>query len=390
MVRKGDVVLAMSSGSARVVGKTAQVRSNWYGAFGAFCAVLRPSAAVDPWYFGAFFQTQEYRKTISAASAGININNLRREHLLSLPFPLPPRSEQLRIVARLEALLHEARRTREALQRIPPLVKRFRQSVLAAAFRGQLVAQDPRDEPAAALLERIRAERRQRWAAQGKDPARYMEPAALDAVGLGELPAGWVWTSLDACTDLITKGESPRWQGHEYVASGVPFVRSENVLWGTLDVSSPVHIPEEFHRKLARSQLRPQDVLINLVGASIGRSAVVPDSLERGNVNQAVAVIRVNAALLPEYLMYLLISPSVQATLQGEKVDVARANISLTNLRELSICLPPLAEQRRIVARIEALFAQADAVEAAVARGLRRLEQFERSVLARAFRGELV
>ena len=352
---------------------------------------LKPrSGVLDRHFLMWWLLSPEVLEYVTLKQTGVKMPRLRTGDLKGMPLPLPPHAEQLCIVAKLEALLHEARRTREALQRIPSLVKRFRQSVLAAAFRGQLVAQDPRDEPAAALLERIRAERRQRWAAQGKDPARYMEPAALDAVGLGELPAGWVWTSLDACTDLITKGESPRWQGHEYVASGVPFVRSENVLWGTLDVSSPVHIPEEFHRKLARSQLRPQDVLINLVGASIGRSAVVPDSLERGNVNQAVAVIRVNAALLPEYLMYLLISPSVQATLQGEKVDVARANISLTNLRELSICLPPLAEQRRIVARIEALFAQADAVEAAVARGLRRVEQFEQSALARAFRGELV
>jgi len=372
MVRKGDVVLAMSSGSARVVGKTAQVRSNWYGAFGAFCAVLRPSAAVDPWYFGAFFQTQEYRKTISAASAGININNLRREHLLSLPFPLPPRSEQLRIVARLEALLHEARRTREALQRIPPLVKRFRQSVLAAAFRGQLVPQDPRDEPAAALLERIRAERRQRWVAQGKDLARYVEPSALDAVGLGELPAGWVWTTVGEVTQNHDGRRIPVKDSDRKSRQGrYPYYGAS----GIID-----HV-DDF--------LFDGDYLLFAEDGANILSRSSPRAFQAHGkfwVNNHAHVLTTESQIPLAYLQHLLNLSDLAPYTTG----TAQPKVTQANMNRIPVPLAQLAAQRRIVARIEALFAQADAVEAAVARGLRRLEQFERSVLARAFRGELV
>lgn len=97
LVRKGDVVIAASSGSLDVVGKAALAKQAFDGGFGAFCKVLRPSADVDAGYFAHFFRTIDYRRRVSSLAAGANINNLRNEHLDEMRIPLPPLAEQRRI-----------------------------------------------------------------------------------------------------------------------------------------------------------------------------------------------------------------------------------------------------------------------------------------------------
>ena len=115
LLRPGDVVVAMSSGSRRVVGKAARLPAAWHGTFGAFCAVLRPNEAVEPAYFALYFQTVEYRRAISDAAAGTNINNVKRSHFDELRLPLPPLPEQRRIVDQVETLLAEVNAAREGL-----------------------------------------------------------------------------------------------------------------------------------------------------------------------------------------------------------------------------------------------------------------------------------
>src|SRR6266700_3360020 len=97
-IRKGDVVIAMSSGSKSVVGKTAQAVENWDGAFGAFCGVLRSLPELNYRYLGLFLRTRDYRHRISELSAGTNINNLKAEHFSEIEVPLAPLAEQRRIV----------------------------------------------------------------------------------------------------------------------------------------------------------------------------------------------------------------------------------------------------------------------------------------------------
>ena len=197
-------------------------------------------------------------------------------------------------------------------------------------------------------------------------------------------------TTLGKVTTRITKGESPSWQGFSYQDHGPLFVRSENVLWGRLDLSKRVCIPEAFHQKLSRSKLQDRDVLINLVGASIGRACVVPENIGDANINQAVALISPNPRELnSEYLMKFLISTPTQEVIHGGKVETARPNISLGDLRKLIIPLPHLDEQHRIVAYLNKLQAKTDALKKYQARTGEELDALLPSVLDRAFRGEL-
>jgi type I restriction enzyme S subunit len=199
------------------------------------------------------------------------------------------------------------------------------------------------------------------------------QDTALSRVKLGEI------------CERITKGESPGWQGFAYCDDGPVFVTSENVLWGRLDLSEPKHIPGEFHQKLARSALRPNDVLINLVGASIGRCCLVPTNIGQANINQAVACITPGVSIVPVYLCAFLLSKSTQSELHGGKVEAARANISLSDLRELQVSLPSLALQREFTARVSDI----RAMEADQATSRRRLDDLFQSMLHRAFNGEL-
>ena len=336
---------------------------------------------------------RRFTEQIRALASGTTYLEVSKAALKEFPIPVPPLSEQRRIVAKIGALFEESRTARQALDRIPSLLKKFRQAVLAAAFRGDLT-RDWREqhadvEPASELLKRVGPENSPRPRGLHHRP-KSDQRRTVDTDGLPQLPDSWAWCTLEQCTTLVTKGESPRWQGYQYINDGVPFVRSENVLWGVLDLSNVARIPEKFHEKLRRSKLKPNDVLINLVGASIGRCAIVPRELSEANINQAVAIIRTTDTLYPPYLLHLLLSPEMQEDIQKKKVEVARPNISLGDLRHLVIPLAPVQEQEYIASRIENLFAQADAIEAAVNAARRRADKLEQSILARAFRGELV
>lgn len=199
-------------------------------------------------------------------------------------------------------------------------------------------------------------------------------------------PKKWTTEKLGRLAVRMTKGESPKWQGFEYVRDGVLFIRSENVLWGYLDLEEETRIPKEFHDKLERSQLRPRDVLINLVGASIGRAAMVPETITEANINQAVGVITLGPELKPKFLVQFLISPSVQQIIQGGKVEAARANISLGDLRELDVVVPPIDLQDKFVEFTKKL----EALRERQAQSEDETGALFHSLMHKAFRGELV
>ena len=166
----------------------------------------------------------------------------------------------------------------------------------------------------------------------------------------------WPRVPISDVSIRITKGSSPKWQGIEYTSArdGVMFVTSENVGLGHLLLEKPKYVERRFNEIESKSILQKGDVLTNIVGASIGRTAVFDLDIE-ANVNQAVCVIRPNGALVNStYLMTVLNSPDFIQKLLGNSVENARANVSMGILGGLTIPLPPLATQQAIVAEIEA------------------------------------
>ncbi|MFT5633755.1 MAG: type I restriction enzyme S subunit [Rubritalea sp.] len=140
---------------------------------------------------------------------------------------------------------------------------------------------------------------------------------------VGVIPEDWKIKDGENLTSLISKGASPKWQGYAYADSGMLFVTSENVRQGYLDISKPKFLPIEFNSKIKRSQVQIGDVLINLVGASIGRSCQVKSDLGIANVNQAVAVYRMSEDENSEYVAAYFTSSLAVRRIMEMQVDAA-------------------------------------------------------------------
>ena len=293
--------------------------------------------------------------------------------------PLPPLPTQHRIVEKIEELFSELDSGVGSLKKAKEQIGLYKQSVLRAAFRGELVKREK------ANVIRDRAEGR----GQQAEVLKAAEPGG--EYGVDGSSEGWKWVSLGDISKLITKGASPRWQGFNYVndQSQTLFITSENVRSNYLDISNPKYLEDQFNEKQKRSILKKGDVLFNIVGASIGR-ATIYDKNKLANINQAVSLIRVNNDIANKYITYYLNSESAKSYYMGKTVDVARANLSLKDVSSIPIPLPPLDQQHQIVAEIERRFSEAEHLEKSIDEGLAKAEALRQSILKQAFEGKLV
>lgn len=303
-----------------------------------------------------------------AKGKGMAQMNINQTILKSTPIPIPPLAEQRRIVAKIEELLPLVAEYDEAEQRLSALNTNFpemlRKSILQQAVQGKLTARDPSDEPALELLKRIRSEKA-KLIAEGKV---YREKELKDVFDDDipfDIPDQWEWCKLGELTRLITKGSSPSWQGVAYTTEdkGILFVTSENVGVENMLLEKRKYVEAKFNEMHPSSILQKGDLLTNIVGASIGRTALFNEDIENANVNQAVCIIRLVNTCLSDYLLMYLNSATAIKIMTDKSVDSARANLSLTSVTNLLIPLPPLNEQKRIVERVEELLDMCDALK---------------------------
>ena len=156
----------------------------------------------------------------------------------------------------------------------------------------------------------------------------------------------WNVETLGNKSELITKGASPRWQGIDYQQEGTLFITSENVRNGFIDIAKKKCLDDRINELLPRSVLKKNDVLINIVGASIGRAAVF-DLDEKANINQAVALVRLKTTtkLQADFLLIYLNSELAMKSYRSMIKGGARDNLSLQNISDLQIPVPPLSLQ---------------------------------------------
>ena len=177
----------------------------------------------------------------------------------------------------------------------------------------------------------------------------------------------WPVVPLGDVLNHVGSGVTPRGGKSTYLTSGVLFIRSQNVLWGSCDFSDAAYISPETHAEMSRTAVKQWDVFLNITGASIGRSALYTETRE-ANVNQHVAILRPTEQLLPAFLTRCLISSFMQRNITTAQTGASREALNYQQIKELEIPLPPLAEQRRLVAELDAEAAQMDSVRALLPR----------------------
>jgi type I restriction enzyme, S subunit len=294
---------------------------------------------------------------------GTTVQSIRFDELKAMKIPLPPLAEQRRIVAKVEAVLARVNAARQRLAKVPALLKRFRQSVLAAACSGRLTAD---------------------W----REARNGIDEIVSHEEGI-ECPAHW---TVKLTRELVAPGTVITYgivlPGPNQV-EGVPYIRGQDIndagqiqtdlLWRTTSAIAAKH---------TRAELREGDVLLCVIRNL--RVAIVPAGLDGANLTQGTVRMRAGQGIVNRYLAIWLNGPHAQQWMKSKYVGSDMPRINVEHARTIPVPVAPLTEQREIVRRVEALFALAEKIEARVVAASARADKLIQSTLAKAFRGELV
>jgi type I restriction enzyme, S subunit len=376
-------------------------RPDFAGVCSTDILVFPPAEHLDSSYLMRFLSTPQVVKYANHNSAGVQLPRVSFSALAELDFPLPPLAEQKRIVAKVEALLARVNAARERLARVPAILKRFRQSILAAACSGHLTTTWRDDHPdvvaAPRLLERLRV-MRQRTLRNGRDRERVWLGAAAGRPASrpnpdfeAEIPESWTVASIDELATHITSG-SRDWKRYYRANAPGTFIMAQNVRPLLFDRSYRLAVdPPLNDRDRIRSQAKKGDILVTIVGANTGDVCRIAEPVDQHYVCQSVALIRPVLLETSSFIELYLNSPhhgrrQYEDWMYGE----GRPHLSFDHLRATAIALPPIEEQAEIVRRVQDLFGLADAIEGRMMAGVARTEKLTWAILAKAFRGELV
>ena len=235
---------------------------------------------------------------------------------------------------------------------------KLRKSILQQAIEGKLTEHNPSDEPASELLNRIRSNRMNLQKNKQAKKSQATESINEDEIPF-DIPDNWTWTKLGWICQKVGAGSTPKGGASVYVSQGVKFLREQNIYDDGLHLDGVVYIDIETNKKKAGSIVRAQDILMNITGGSIGRNALVPDDFDVANVNQHVLIIRLVDKTARQYIHYCLCAPLVLNQMFSKQTG-DKPGLSATKVENFIIPLPPLAEQKRIVERVNELLALCD------------------------------
>ena len=194
-------------------------------------------------------------------------------------------------------------------------------------------------------------------------------PVGYKKTEVGVIPEDWECGRLGDLTTHVGSGITPSGGERVYVAEGIPFLRSQNVGWGVLELADLTFITDELHASFAGSEIEESDVLLNITGASIGRSAVADITVARGNVNQHVCEIRTDPKRLdPHFLNSYLLSAAGQRQIDSYQAGGNRQGLNYGQIRSFLIPRPTLSEQRAIAETLSDVDGLLAALEALIAK----------------------
>ncbi|MDO9730786.1 restriction endonuclease subunit S [Glaesserella parasuis] len=304
--------------------------------------IFQPAKDIDPDFF--------YYQCLSLNLPNKGYHRHFR-YLKECDFIYPSFSQQQKLAKKFTALLSQVAEIKQRLEKIPVLLKTYRQSVLARAVNGELSA---------------------KW--------REENGVSLES---------WSISTLKNLTTKIGSGSTPK--GAEYLSEGVPFIRSLNIYTHFIKFDDLAFINDEQAQKLKNVVIEQGDLLLNITGASIGRVNITPKEFIGGRVNQHVAIIRSKLdKIQPHFLHIFFASPKIQKWINDENYGSTRQALTKGMLEELKIAVPSLEEQNYITQAVEKHLNFANQLEAQVNAALERVNLMTQAILAKGFRGELI
>ena len=411
-LRQGDILFCIASGSVRLVGKSSRVATDMDATFGAFTAIVRPFERETSEYIKLFTHSPAGRALLIDEGQGIAIKNLKTTALAALPLPLPPLAEQHRIVAKVDALmglldrLEAAREARDgtrtslrdsALSALadaedaasvetawtrmsaqmdelftdPSDVAPLRQTIVDLASLGRLTPRGVDDRTAAEEISRIRERHRAAWIGRYGTRKTYVAPESIGEDEFPQLPASWRWERLgllgvNLLNPVQTGPFGSKLKNHEFVDTGVPVIAVGNLTPHGFQVDNKYFVSPHKAEELSDYDVHYGDVLFARTGATLGKVCVAPDFVRDWRMSSHILRVRMNRdVLLPELVvLWLYGAAAVKGQIADRVRGMSRPGFNTTLLCEIAVPIPPLAEQHRIVAKVDALMALCDDLEA--------------------------
>ena len=329
---------------------------------------VRFYGGVNPHYFRLLMECYKGNKILDEQSKGMTIKHLVQSALNAIYFPLPPIQEQQRIVDKFQSLIPMLEQYNASEIKLSNLNTGFsnllKKSILQEAVQGKLVPQDPIDEPASILLERIRAAKEQLIKA-GKikrdkhesvilrrDNSHYekrgSEEVCIDDELPFEIPENWCWSRLSALCKSISDGDH---QPPPQVLSGVPFVVISNVSSGKIDLTDTRFVPHDYYENLHESRIPCRDDILFTVTGSYG--IVIPVDTENAFCFQRHIALLKPLQITTEFLSAWLKTPIVYEQCKHCATGTAQKTVGLNSLKNFLIPIPPINEQVRILEQLE-------------------------------------
>lgn len=337
------------------------------------------------WIF-YFFRKGNFYLKLETLAKGVGSKRIHPKQIYDLDIFLPSKEEQKKVLEEIENAEANNKELVNEIQSQEENLTKLRQSILQDAVQGNLTmewrVQNPKVKPASELLKKIKAEKEQLIKEKKIKKEKPLPKITEDEIPF-EIPESWEWIRLQELCEIITKGSSPKWQGINYVGekNGILFVTSENVGNYKLLLSNKKYVEKRFNEIQPRSILKKNDILMNIVGASIGRTAIY-NIEEVANINQAVTIIRLINELNHWFLLHFFNSPVCLSYMYDKQVDNARPNLSMGNISKFLIPIPSIEEQKEIVTKVNQLLANCDELEEEINASKANAEKLMQSVLS--------
>jgi len=344
-------------------------------------------------YLFHWLKTRDFLNYVNEVSYGVNMPRLGTKDGVAAPFVLAPLAEQKVIADKLDTLLAQVENTKVRLERIPQILKRFRQSVLAAAVSGRLTEEWRAGPQASSIYDLIEQWTLEREELKSKKRLKKsFGPKSDPSPTIEGVPESWAWVNFDHIAEhsnnaLKAGPFGSALKKSDCIDSGFKVYGQEQVIAGDEQLVT-YYVNSEKYEQLNACSVKPGDILISLVG-TIGKVLVLSQEAEAGIINPRLVKLGLQGEINKSFIQIYLESPVAHDFFRGFSHGGTMEILNLSILKELPIPLPPVEEQTEIVRRVDQLFTHADRIEQRVNNALARVNNLTQSILAKAFRGEL-